>query len=130
MSVRTVDALAGALRDVRGAWTRTHTAVALGIVLAALVPLVAPAWVHVDSLAERPLRACAGVARPCGPRRSFARTRARRDRATCDARASRRRRRARCRDGAPPARRVRRLGSGGRPRGGADGAARRRRRRE
>ena len=51
MSVRTVDALAGALRDVRGAWTRTHTAVALVIVLAALVPLVGPAWVHVDSLA-------------------------------------------------------------------------------
>jgi ABC-type branched-subunit amino acid transport system ATPase component/ABC-type branched-subunit amino acid transport system permease subunit len=48
---RTRDALAGAFRDARSAWTFRHSAVVLAVVLAALVPLVAPAWVHVDGLA-------------------------------------------------------------------------------
>jgi branched-chain amino acid transport system permease protein len=49
--VRTIHALGHALRDVRLAWTRKHSAVVLGIVVVALVPFVAPTWVHVDALA-------------------------------------------------------------------------------
>jgi branched-chain amino acid transport system permease protein len=49
--VRTTTALAAAAREVRAAWTRVFTAAVMLVVLAALVPLVAPSWLHVDGLA-------------------------------------------------------------------------------
>ncbi|MFL6015462.1 MAG: branched-chain amino acid ABC transporter ATP-binding protein/permease [Gaiellaceae bacterium] len=49
---RTGGALAGAARDARTAWTGRHTAAAALVALAALVPPIAPSWVHVDSVAN------------------------------------------------------------------------------
>jgi ABC-type branched-subunit amino acid transport system ATPase component/ABC-type branched-subunit amino acid transport system permease subunit len=51
-AARTQGALAGAVRDARDAWTPWHSAAAVLVVLAAFVPVVAPSWVHVDSLAN------------------------------------------------------------------------------
>jgi branched-chain amino acid transport system permease protein len=44
-------ALADAARDARAAWTRWHTAGVAVIAVAAVVPAIAPDWVHVDSMA-------------------------------------------------------------------------------
>ena len=49
---RTGGALAGAARDARSAWTHRHTAAVALVALAALLPAVAPSWVHVDSMAN------------------------------------------------------------------------------
>ncbi len=49
--MRTTSALGAAVRDARGAWTRAHTAAAAAVVLLALLPSVAPSWVHVDGVA-------------------------------------------------------------------------------
>jgi branched-chain amino acid transport system permease protein len=49
--VRTTAALSAALRESRAGWTRLHTAAAVLVALAALLPLVAPDWVHVDGVA-------------------------------------------------------------------------------
>ena len=49
---RTGTALAGALRDARSSWRPWYTAAALVVVLAALLPAAAPAWVHVDLVAN------------------------------------------------------------------------------
>jgi branched-chain amino acid transport system permease protein len=49
---RTGTALAEAAREARAAWRPWHAVAAVFLVLAALVPLAAPSWVHVDSLAN------------------------------------------------------------------------------
>jgi ABC-type branched-subunit amino acid transport system ATPase component/ABC-type branched-subunit amino acid transport system permease subunit len=49
---KTSTALVDALREVRGAWRLQYTGAAALVALAALVPAVAPSWVHVDSLAN------------------------------------------------------------------------------
>ena len=49
---RTGTALAEAAREARSAWRPWYTVAAVFLVLAALVPLAAPSWVHVDSLAN------------------------------------------------------------------------------
>ncbi|HEX7311691.1 MAG TPA: ATP-binding cassette domain-containing protein [Gaiellaceae bacterium] len=49
---RTGTALAEAAREARAAWRPWHVVAAVFLVLAALVPLAAPSWVHVDSLAN------------------------------------------------------------------------------
>jgi branched-chain amino acid transport system permease protein len=49
---RTSTALLDALREVRRAWRLWYTGAAVLVALAALVPAVAPSWVHVDSLAN------------------------------------------------------------------------------
>ncbi len=49
--MRTTSALGAAVRDARGTWTRAHTAAAAAVVLLALLPSVAPSWVHVDGVA-------------------------------------------------------------------------------
>jgi ABC-type branched-subunit amino acid transport system ATPase component/ABC-type branched-subunit amino acid transport system permease subunit len=49
---RTGSALAGAVRDARAAWKAWYTAGAFVVAVAALVPLAAPSWVHVDSVAN------------------------------------------------------------------------------
>jgi branched-chain amino acid transport system permease protein len=48
---QTRTALADAARDAQAAWTRWHTLGAAVVALAAIVPAIAPAWVHVDSMA-------------------------------------------------------------------------------
>ena len=53
LALRTRRALGGAVHDARTAWTPWHTAAVALVVLAALVPAAAPAWVHVDSMADR-----------------------------------------------------------------------------
>jgi len=49
---RTGGALAEAARDARTAWTHRHTAASALVALTALLPAVAPSWVHVDSMAN------------------------------------------------------------------------------
>jgi branched-chain amino acid transport system permease protein len=49
---RTGAALAEAAREARASWRPWHAVAAAFLVLAALVPLAAPSWVHVDSLAN------------------------------------------------------------------------------
>ena len=49
---RTRRALTDALGDARKGWSPWYTAAAAFVALAALVPAVAPSWVHVDSLAD------------------------------------------------------------------------------
>ena len=49
---RTGTALAEAAREARAAWRPWHAVAAVFLVLAALLPLAAPSWVHVDSLAN------------------------------------------------------------------------------
>ena len=49
---RTGTALLDALHEVRRAWRLEYTGAAVLVALAALVPAVAPSWVHVDSLAN------------------------------------------------------------------------------
>jgi ABC-type branched-subunit amino acid transport system ATPase component/ABC-type branched-subunit amino acid transport system permease subunit len=49
---RTGAALAGAMREARGAWNPWYTAGVVFVVIAALVPAAAPSWVHIDSLAN------------------------------------------------------------------------------
>jgi ABC-type branched-subunit amino acid transport system ATPase component/ABC-type branched-subunit amino acid transport system permease subunit len=49
---RTGGALAEAARDARSAWTHRYTAAAALVALAALIPAIAPSWVHVDSVAN------------------------------------------------------------------------------
>jgi branched-chain amino acid transport system ATP-binding protein/branched-chain amino acid transport system permease protein len=47
----TRNALADAARDAQAAWTRWHTAAVAVVAAAAVVPAIAPGWVHVDSMA-------------------------------------------------------------------------------
>jgi branched-chain amino acid transport system permease protein len=49
---RTGTALAEAAREARAAWRPWHAVATVFLLLAALLPLAAPAWVHVDSLAN------------------------------------------------------------------------------
>jgi len=49
---RTRNAFAEAVRDARAAWRHWYSAAAAGVALTALLPAVAPAWVHIDSLAN------------------------------------------------------------------------------
>jgi branched-chain amino acid transport system ATP-binding protein/branched-chain amino acid transport system permease protein len=47
----TRNALADAAREAQAAWTRWHTVAAAVVLAAAVVPAIAPGWVHVDSMA-------------------------------------------------------------------------------
>ena len=58
---QTRSALVDAARDARVAWTRWHTLGAAVVVLAAIVPAVAPSWMHVDSMAAAYYRALAAT---------------------------------------------------------------------
>jgi branched-chain amino acid transport system permease protein len=49
---RTGSALTEAAREARAAWRPWHAAAVALVVLVAIVPAVAPSWVHVDSLAN------------------------------------------------------------------------------
>jgi branched-chain amino acid transport system permease protein len=46
----TRNALADAVREAQAAWTRWHTAAVAVVLAAAVVPAIAPGWVHVDSM--------------------------------------------------------------------------------
>ncbi len=58
---QTRTALSDAVHAARGGWTRLHTCALAAVAVAALVPAVAPAWVHMDALASGVYRALAAT---------------------------------------------------------------------